>query len=125
MNKNSEIITTQECLCAIRRHCDPRLLNLVFDEVDVIYSHYSNFWEITSFILNQNSAICIIDKVQVATIFVMLGVVVEFDGKVFKTTYAELWDHLLSHKYIMKQDYDWLIANFWLGGIITFSKESI
>lgn len=119
MEKEYELISTQEHIIKMQEQCDPRLLNAVFDITEVYVTKFSNFWDASTFIIN-DSFLSRIDKIQVVSVFMMTGAVVEFDGHSFNyVTYPAFWDYLLEHRFITNEDYDSL-CNMGRDGQITF-----
>lgn len=119
MEKEYELISTPEHIKNMQEQCDPRLLNAVFDITEIHVTRFSNFWDASSFIIN-DTLLRRIDKIQVVSIFMMSGAVVEFDGHSFNyVTYPAFWDYLLQHRFITKEDYD-ILCNMGRDGQITF-----
>lgn len=109
----NELIISWRNLLEIQRQCDPQLLNSIFEEVNVITTQQSNFWDTTSFFQN-NSDVCIIDKVQVVSLFAMLGGRVELDSHMHDfVDWHRLWNYMEEHHYISSDDYDFL-HNHWM-----------
>jgi len=109
----SELIITQEKLLRMQELCDANLLNHVFDVVRVIHTQESNYWNVTTFLHNEN-AISLIDKVQVVSLFIYVGGRVDLDSN-FRTfiEWHRLWNYMLEHRYISDNDYDFL-NNHWM-----------
>lgn len=119
MRKEYELISTQEHLIRMQEQCDPKLINAVFDITEVYETKFSKFWNASSFILD-NTAIRKVDKIQVVTLFMITGGIVEFDGHQYNLIQQyDFWRYLLEHHYISTEEYDTL-CNMGRDGQITF-----
>lgn len=102
----SELISTKKTLLALSEQCNSNLLNAAFEEVAVIWTNLSNYWNATSFILDE-SKLSRINKIQVVTLFLICGGVVEFDLHLYNRMESEkLWRYLVEHKFITEEEYD-------------------
>ena len=119
MGKEYELISTQEHLISIQEQCDPILLNAVFDITEVYKTKFSKFWNTSTFILD-NTAISRVDKIQIVTVFMLTGGIVEFDGHQYNLIQQyDFWKYLLEHQFISTEEYDSLY-DMGISGQITF-----
>lgn len=119
MGKEYELISTQEHLISIQEQCDPILLNAVFDITEVYKTKFSKFWNTSTFILD-NTAISRVDKIQIVTVFMLTGGIVEFDGHQYNLIQQyDFWKYLLEHQFISTEEYDSLY-DMGMRGQITF-----
>ena len=109
----SELIITEKKLLEIQEKCDSKLLNLILDEVKVITTQQSNFWDVTTFFRNE-SKVNLVDKIQVVSLFAMLGGRVELDSHMHDfADWCHLWNYMKEHRYISDDDYVFL-CNHWM-----------
>ena len=87
--------------------CGGPLRNVV-DDIDFIITNDSNFWDATSFILDE-SDVTRIQKIQIVSCFLYAGGNIEFDGHLYNnlTSYG-FWKYLVDHKYISNNECDLL-----------------
>ena len=118
-----EFVTTQDILIQLQAKCDARLLNLILNEVKPIYTTYSNFWKFTSYCIDESSCVRRIDKIQVATLFLSSGGIIEFDGHTFGSIqHLDFWSYLFTHKCISGDEYEYLKNSWGFNEKITFMK---
>jgi len=97
----------------MRKLCNAKLLNDVFDVVRVIYTQESNYWNVTTFLHNEN-AISLIDRVQVVSLFIFVGGRVDLDSNMHNfVDWQYLWNYMHEHRYISDNDYEFL-NNHWM-----------
>lgn len=109
----NELVISWKNLLKMQAQCDASLLNEVFDEVRVITTYYSNFWDVTSFFHTQTK-VNLIDKIQIVSFFIMLGGRVELDSHIHDfVDWQHLWNYMYEHRYISKEDYDFL-CGYWI-----------
>ena len=68
----NELVISCRNLLEMQRQCDTQLLNSIFEEVNVITTQQSNFWDTTSFFHNR-SEVNIVDKVQIMNSCIIIG----------------------------------------------------
>ena len=115
----SELVISKRLLSFLRFNCEQSLLSDVLQEVEVIETKNSNFWDVTTF-FKVNSKVKLIDKIQVVSYFIMNGGRVELDSHRHDfVDWVHLWNYMYEHKYIDKSDYDNLCNHWPYEGVIT------
>lgn len=114
----NELVISCRNLLEMQRQCDTQLLNSIFEEVNVITTQQSNFWDTTSFFHNR-SEVNIVDKVQVVSLFTMLGGRVELDSHIHDfADWYRLWNYMVAHHYITDDDYEFLHNHWMENGVV-------
>ena len=85
--------------------CEGMLQNVI-EEIEIKITNHSNFWDATSFILDE-SDVTRIQKIQIVSCFLYADGNIEFDGHLYNnlTTFG-FWKYLVDHKYISNDEYD-------------------
>lgn len=102
-----EVFISRTTHLRFRQYSSEKLLNQCLTELNIVPTEYSSFWNATNFILDV-SPINILDKIQIVTLFLLCGGIVEFDGHAFSPLYwgDSFWGYLLEHKVISNDDYE-------------------
>lgn len=118
-----ELVATTNLLLLVQNKCEGILLNMIFDDVKVISSLYTNFWKFTNYFIDGTSQVQKIDKVQIATQFLLCGAIVEFDGHIYNSSqHIDFWQYLFLHKLISEEEYDFLKNQWGFSDKISFMK---
>ena len=64
----SELVITEKNLLKLQQICDANLLNEILEEVNVVITSQSNFWDVTSF-FHTKTEVALIDKNKCRIIF--------------------------------------------------------
>lgn len=63
----SELVITEKNLLKLQQICDANLLNEILEEVNVVITSQSNFWDVTSF-FHTKTEVALIDNLISATL---------------------------------------------------------
>ena len=109
----SELVITEKNLLKSQQICDANLLNEILEEVNVVITSQSNFWNVTSF-FHTKTEVALIDKINVVSYFIMNGGRVELDSHMHDfVDWQHLWNYMFEHQYISKNEYDYL-CGYWV-----------
>ena len=118
-----ELFIAPKNLLRFKSQCAPKLYEQGLNDVNVQVTQFSSFWNATSYIID-DSPISRIDKVQLVTLFLLSGGIVEFDGHSFTPVQYDnnFWKYLEEHKLISFEEYESLKSHWGMGGMISFMK---